>query len=282
MHERERLVDEATAGAKPSDAEAELGLLAPDRARTDPADAVAEAAELGEELPAEGHARSDQVPDGRALGRQPAVGAADDPAELGGKPAGPPFPDRLDRAADAEHILVLVLAREHPKPFGRSDRVVVEEGHDVAAGEGQPAVTRAGQAARFKVGGNHDVRQLGACPRKERRRVIDDDDRLHRRVRLPTHALDRLAQLIPAGTCPCADDHGHRRRRGCAARGGTPRRRVNPRRSGGHDCSGSNGNVAVKPAFTSSRKREAASWRRWSASLLSTFCTCRLAVNSEM
>src|SRR6478609_6350794 len=180
MHERDRLVDEATARASPPDAQAELGLLAADRMRTDAADAVTKAAELAEELPAKGHARPDQVPDGCALGRQPPVGAADDPAEFGGEPGRPLFPDRLYRAADAEHMLVVVLARQKPEPIGRSHRIVVEKGHHVAAGEPQTAVARARQAVGFDVRSDHDVRQLGTRAHQDRRIVVDDDDRLER------------------------------------------------------------------------------------------------------
>src|SRR2546423_8692679 len=120
MDERERLIDEATVWVRALYAEAEVGFLAPDWARAEAADAVLEAAELGEQLAPKGHARSDQVADGRTLARQAAVRTADDPPELGRKPMRPLLPDRLDCATNSEHALVLVLAREQPQPVGGS------------------------------------------------------------------------------------------------------------------------------------------------------------------
>src|SRR4051794_31381371 len=120
MDERERLIDEATAWVRAFYTEAEVGFLAPNWARAEAADAVTEAAELGEQLAPKGHARSDQVADGRTLARQAAVRTADDPPELGREPMGPLLPHRLDCAANSEHALVLVFAREQPQPVGRS------------------------------------------------------------------------------------------------------------------------------------------------------------------
>ena len=137
-------------------------------------------------------------------------------------------------------MLVLVLARQQHEPIRRRHRIVVEEGHDVGACETKTTVTRARQASHFDIRGGHDVRQVGAHPVEERRIVVDGHDRLERHVRLPAHALDGLEQLMPAGTRPRADDDGNGRRRGgLAGHRDVLRRRVDPRRSRGHDSSGS-------------------------------------------
>src|SRR6476661_7430568 len=112
---RERLIDEGTAWARALYTEAEVGLLASDRARAEAADPMAEASELGKQLAPERHARTDQIADGRTLAGQATVRTADDPPEFGGKPARLLFPDRLDRAANSEHALVLVLCCEQPQ-----------------------------------------------------------------------------------------------------------------------------------------------------------------------
>ena len=93
-------------------ADAELRLLAAHRQGADSADALAEAAELEERLPAEGHVRPDEVPDRLGVVRHAGVGAPDDPVELGREPSGPALgPHGLDGAAGRDEVRIACSGR---------------------------------------------------------------------------------------------------------------------------------------------------------------------------
>src|SRR5207253_10051177 len=99
-----RLEDEDAVRSRADCTDAQLRLFAAQRPRADAADSGAEGAGGGQNVAAEGHVRADQVADARTFDGHPAVGAPDDPVELGREARGPPaLPRRLGGAADAEH-----------------------------------------------------------------------------------------------------------------------------------------------------------------------------------
>ena len=100
------------------------------------------------------------------------------------------------------------------QPAGLGHGVVVEEDHDRPAGVADAGVARTRQAAALLVRDHPDRRApLGAGPAEEVLIMIDHENHLERRRRLPQHRPDGLAQDRPAPFGVGADDDGRRRRR---------------------------------------------------------------------
>ncbi len=198
--------------------DAEVGLLAAERAAADPAEVGPEAAG-GQRLgPPEGHVGADEVADRGRPDRQAPVGAADHPVELGREPvgaAGPP--PRPDEAADAEHVRVPVAREQVPGPVGVGGGVVVEEGDQGAPGLGQGGVAGAGKAAPLPVGEDPQAGQVLPGEAEEFGAVVDDQQQFPGRAALGVDRRDGGAQVVPALDGVGADHHREVR---CGAVGG--------------------------------------------------------------
>ena len=152
-------------GARAQEADADVGLLAADGARSDAPDARPEAADGMQRLDANRHVPAERVAHGRPLRGDAAVAVADDPAELIGEPHGAlGGPDRVDGATDDRDPAVGERSDEPRQPVVARDRVVVEERHDVARGAARTRVARSGQPSRswFAM-----TRQSGSAPRRK-------------------------------------------------------------------------------------------------------------------
>ena len=199
MHDRLGRVPDHRAGPGLADPDAELGLLAARRQRADPADAVVEAAEVGEDLAPERHVGADHVAD-RALAGVAFVGAADDPVELRREPRGSArVPPRHHASADRDHVGTVVGLEQPVEPVVLRDRVVVEEGDDLAASR-----PRCRCCARPRGHGLRCSRRpapRGTTSRHAHRevgRVVDDDDELVTLTQLGQNRAERAADVVPA------------------------------------------------------------------------------------
>ncbi len=208
-HDRGRLVDDPRAGQLPG-TDAQLGLLAAHRPRSDPSKLALEPAEVAQNRRAEGHARADDVAHRRGILGQPQVAAPDDPVELAREPRWPGrLPAGLDPAPDRDYAGVGVRREQLTEPLDIGcGRVVVEEDDDVTTGGGHAGVAGAGQTLGASVGHHANAVDLGLDPTQQRRAVIDDDDGLQRRRHLPPGRGHRLHELVPALLGEATDHDG--------------------------------------------------------------------------
>src|SRR5690606_20753236 len=198
------------------EADAELGLLAAERAALAALDAApdagVEAADLHDEVPPEGRVPAHDVADARPGGGHAAVAAAHRPVELLRKPAGAPpgRPQRIGPPADPDHRAtgggVVHRVLEGLEPAGVGDRVVVQVGDDVAGGDLGPGVLATGQAALVAVLHHERVRILPLEPQVEIRVVIHHEDQLVRPAPLVTHGVDGRPDVLPSLLGVDADD----------------------------------------------------------------------------
>src|SRR5207253_2865890 len=165
---------------------------------------------------------------------------------------------------------------------GSCHGVVVEKGYDVASRNLDPAVARAGQAARPSIFHADDVRELGRDTTQQQWVVVDDDDDVERSSCLGRDALDGIEELVPA-TSGIGADHDRDRRGRDGARLTGFRSRPDLRRPARHQSSSGGASHAVVRlapgsirsliSSTADRKRAAASLRLWRPSLFKMFWT---------
>jgi hypothetical protein len=192
-----------------AEADAEFGLLASERLLAGrAADAVPEPADLVPNLAAERCVPAVQVAHRHAGRRHAQVCAAHYPGELVREPGRLTcLPPGQSQAAHASHGWVGIGVGEELKPSGVGDGVVVEERHNLAAGQCDPRVPGTREPLLLAVLGHRHVRQRGGQPHLESRVVIDDEDRLECRQTLVPHRRHRLERGVPPVLPVSTNDH---------------------------------------------------------------------------
>ena len=168
--------------------------------------------------PACRHGRADHVEDGSGGRREADVGASEDPVALRREPPRSRGGEHRHRSpADGDDRRVLERGHHALEPVGLGGGIVVEVGDDATGRQLRRGGASGAEASRVPVldnpnrypAGRVSIAPAAQAPLVEDAIVVDREEQLARRVGLPEHRVDGVAQQLPSVHRVGADDDGH-------------------------------------------------------------------------